>query len=236
MFGFGRLFNKPEIQDLRNHQGFGEIDVKQLRRNLEILFIDDDEELPVIEILRRLKFNIDHKTDISTLNDVAAYDIILCDIRGVGKEFGSPQEGAYLIKEIKKLFPNKIVIAYTGSTYDPNYNELLTYADNVVTKGTSIDVWTNLLDSEIQKSIDPIEQWTKVRNALLEKNISISIVQDLEAAYVKAIQSKSFDSFEKLAENYNDNDSGAIKLIVVSIMKSILVKLIVGGLVGHVGR
>ena len=43
-------------------------------------------------------------------------------------------QGAYLVKEIYKRYPFKIIIAYTGSRYDPRYNEYLNMQNIILLK------------------------------------------------------------------------------------------------------
>jgi hypothetical protein len=193
-------WRKDIIQDLQSNKILANNDIAKLRRKVEILVIDD-ESLPVANLLKKSNFNINHKEDISNIKDVEGYDIILCDIRGVGKEFESSKEGAYLIKEIRTIYPGKQIIAYTGSYYDATYNEYLKFADDVIEKATPIELWVDKLDNAISKLFDPIAQWEKMRMKLLEKDVSINIVGKIESKYVKAIKKKSFDNFEKFSNN-----------------------------------
>ena len=94
----------------------------------------DDDEFIYLDPLRKSEYRIEHRRDIQSLKDVAEYDVILCDIRGVGKFLNSQFEGAYLVKQIKEKYPNKIVISYTANSYDPKFQEYLSYADATVAK------------------------------------------------------------------------------------------------------
>jgi len=221
------IFKKLEIQDIKHTQVLKEHDIKELRKKVTILIIDDNRP-DVIDILKTHKFDVEYKADITSINDVAAYDIILCDIRGVGKEFKSNKEGAYLIKEIKINYPSKIVITYTASTYDPTYNEYINLADDIIMKGVESDEWVKTIDDQIQKSINPIVQWEKVREKLLDEDVRISLVCKLEDQYVKAINSRNFESLKKLCEKVDYNED--IKKILSTLLTSLLVRLIKGGI------
>ena len=67
----------------------------------------------------------DEYDDIQDLNMLASYDLIISDIKGVGKYFDSEFEGAFLLSELKKMYPYKSFAAYTGSAYDPRITEFL---------------------------------------------------------------------------------------------------------------
>lgn len=77
------------------------INFVSLRPRIRLLIIDDD-DFPYMECLRRHGYSPTHVKDIDNIIDVEPYEIILCDIQGVGKKFGSRFEGAHLISEIKK--------------------------------------------------------------------------------------------------------------------------------------
>jgi len=222
------IFKTYKIDDLKDYQLLNMIDISKLRRMVDILIIDDENVDDLIDGLRRHKFNVEYKSDIDSINDVVAHDIILCDIRGVGKKFHSSKEGAYLIKEIKNSFPSKSVIAYTASTYDATYNEYFKIADDVLSKGEDIDVWVSALDTQIKSSVDPILKWTKLRVQLLDQGMSTQILSKLESEYVKAVKGKSFDSFKKLAEKHYSNEN--IKNVIQELIISLLVKIITGGI------
>ena len=60
---------------------------KQLERKNVKIAIVDNESFPMIEILQRHKFDIDKFDDIENIESLNGYDIILCDIQGVGTKF-----------------------------------------------------------------------------------------------------------------------------------------------------
>ena len=62
--------------------------------------IVDDEVFLYLEQLRRLGFNITTYKDVTDLNMLSSYDVIICDIKGVGKDFDSEFEGAFLLREL----------------------------------------------------------------------------------------------------------------------------------------
>ena len=195
-----------------------------LKAITKILVLDDD-DFAFMESLRRSEFSIEHRQDIQALSDVAEYDIIMCDIRGVGKFLNSQYEGAYLVKKIKEKYPNKIVISYTANDYTPDYQQYLQYADAIIPKGTSLEDWDSLLTQKLRELADPVKMWEKTRNALLEVKVPTITVAEYEAQYVKAVQNNNFESIRKLF-------SGQQKIgaeIMLSLLTSVVVKLIKEG-------
>ena len=76
---------KYTIQDL-NITGSSYTNVQ--RENFKIAFIDD-EDFVYLERLTNLGFRINKYNDVQDLNMLSSYDIIISDIRGVGKSFNS---------------------------------------------------------------------------------------------------------------------------------------------------
>ena len=64
------------------------------RERFKIAFIDDD-DFVYRSRLANLGFRINKYEDVQDLNMLSSYDIIISDIRGVGKSFNSEAEGAF---------------------------------------------------------------------------------------------------------------------------------------------
>lgn len=219
------FFINHKLSDLVEVTALQNMTIAELRSKVEILVIDD-QDFAAEEYLIKNGFRLVHKSDIDTIRDVSAYAVVLCDIRGVGKNLGSTKEGAFVIKEIKAHYPAKQVIAYTGSSYDPIYNEYMNLADAVISKGISIEDWISLVDDQIQKAVDPIFQWERLRKHLLECGVSTAYVAKLEDKYVKAVKAKDFKDLVKLAEGTNDKARG----LIADFASSVCAKVILGSI------
>ena len=160
----------------------------------------DDDEFVYLDLLRKSEYRIEHRSDIQSLKDVAEFDVILCDVRGVGKFLNSQFEGAYLVKQIKEKYPNKIVISYTANSYDPKFQEYLSYADATVPKGTALEDWDSLLTKMLKELADPVKQWEKARKALLQAGVPTIIVAKYESEYVRAVKSGEYESLKEVYE------------------------------------
>ena len=189
-------FITQQISDLNSDIILKETNLSMLKRNTDILVIDDD-EFAYSEALKHNEFRMTHRTDIQSLTDVAGYDMILCDIRGVGKIFQSDYEGAYLVKQLKEKYPNKIVVSYTADSYNPKYENYLKYADAIVPKGTTLEDWDALLSQLIRDLANPVKQWKKTRKALFDANVATILVAKYE----------NFESIKKLYAQKDDSIS-----------------------------
>lgn len=193
------------------------------REDVKMVLIDD-EQFPYLGLLKQHKFNIDTLNDVTSLTTLEAYDVILCDINGVGKNFSEKYQGAYLVKEIYKRYPFKIIISYTCLNFDARYNEYLKYADFSIKKDNESEEWVEKLDMAIDMVSNIEKRWIRIRDYLLDNNISLYNVMLLENNLVCSIENgekKGFPS-TKLIKNL----SSEIKSILISFAGSIAVKLL----------
>lgn len=210
------------IFELNGDSILKEKSLSTIKKLTEILVIDD-KDFVFLDALRKHEFSIQQKYDLTHLSDASEYDIILCDIRGVGKFLESDYEGANLIKAIKTKYPNKIILAYTANDYDASFQKYLDYADGIVPKGTyGLDDWVSLLEETLNDCADPIKQWERTRKLLLKANVSTIDVAKYESQYVKAIRNESFESFKKLfGKKKHVGDS-----IMIELVSSVIAKII----------
>lgn len=186
----------------------------------------DDEGFNYEHILRTHDFNIRVFDDVEDTKTVEAYAIVLCDIKGVAKKFNSKFEGAHLISEIRNYYPAKVIIAYSGHSFDPSFNKYFQMSDYVFKKDIDSDDWIEKLDKAIKEAVNPIYQWKKMRKFLLEKDVDLYHILRLENEYVKAFQnheSNLFPSKPVLKSLPED-----IKTVILNFTSSIIFKFFIG--------
>lgn len=201
--------------------------ITELRKHVNMLVIDDNDFVPE-KFLMANGYQINHKADIETIKDVEPYDIILCDISGVGKKLGYTKEGAFIIREIHANYPNKRIIAYTSNTYNADYNQFFSMADFVASKDLGIDNWIDVLDDQVRKSIDPIAQWKKIRSYMMENEVSTVTIARIEDKYVEAVNSKNFEKLRGFVEGKDSK----LNSIITDFLSSLCAKLILGSVGG----
>lgn len=183
---------RPSLKDIE----IKESPVVKLRQITSIAIIDD-KPFAYINALTTLEYNVNELGDISDINAVASYDIIVCDIRGVGSTFGSTFGGAYLIGEIRNRFPDKYIIAFSGGQFDPTFKKFFDKCDASLKKDADIEEWTGVLDQAVSLLGSPIKRWLRARSVLIESGIDLFDVACLEIEFVKAISEKSPDELQK---------------------------------------
>lgn len=178
------------------------------RENFKIAVIDDQN----ISLIRKLKqhgYQITHFEDIEEIDRLSKYKIIICDIEGVGKKFGSKYQGGHLIQEINKHYPLKYLIAFSGRSFDMTYNKFFSLCDTVMEKRADISEWTGCIDQGISNLSNPIYTWRKARKLLL-LTYTTQEVHKIEQAYLKTIIKKDGRHFGNVLNKHTYSDSIAL--------------------------
>lgn len=169
------------------------IDVSSVKKQVEIAVLDDDSFAPKDSLLAN-QFRINELgPDIRSLDQVASYPIIICDVGGVGRAFGSSLEGAHVVAELRKTYPDKFLIAYTGLTYSLAMTNALTAADKRMQKDAVTEAWIQTLELGINEVMNPRKRWIRMRVDLLNRGVDLYNVFKLEQAFIKSMKKKSPD-------------------------------------------
>lgn len=99
-----------------------------MKRNIRIALIDD-EPFPEVELIRNAGFNITQFYDIESFDQLASYQIIVCDIQGVGKKFGHTLEGAYVVQQVKMEYPDKYIVVVSSKAASIAVSGMIELAD-----------------------------------------------------------------------------------------------------------
>lgn len=195
-------------------------DLRTRRAKIGICNIDDEPFAPQVN-LSNYGYKIDSIGDIKTVAEIQSYDIILCDIMGVGMNFDNKRQGASIISEVKRRHPEKIVIAYTGAALNQTAaRDASTVADDVIKKDTDIEDWITNLDNYSIQALDPYKVWQRIRLSLVKNGTSTAQVLKLENAYVHGIMNKD-SSFSKLSEvAHSSSLSKDVRSIVQGLISS----------------
>lgn len=184
-------------------------------RNSVQIAIIENETFPPLEELRRHMFNITIFADIERISILNDFDIIITDIRGVGKHFGSKLEGAHLIEEIVKQYPNKYLIAYSASRFDMTLNKYFNMCDQQRKKDTDVHEWTTTLDKAITDINDPIFQWEKTRRILIENSFPLEYISKIEKAFAKSVIKRDYKYLQR--EITSDRPTAEQPLVKIAI-------------------
>lgn len=208
-----------ELRDYSKNQKTS-LTKKAIRSSVKIAIIDD-EKFKAHGNLTTYGYEIREIPDIRNLDEIHEFDVVLCDLMGVGNNFDHSIGGASIIREIKENYPTKYVIAYTGARANSaEANAAKEYADDFLKKDAEITKWVERLDDAIDIASNPYERWLLTRQGLIDEEVDIRRIIELEDAYVASIKSRdtSFANLNSVLENVDL--SGNAKGIVQSLIAS----------------
>jgi len=201
-----------------------------LRRHLRIAVIDDEQFDNSLRLaIEAHGFKLDEIGDIASIDIVQSYHIVICDVKNVGKHFGSPNEGAYLLSEIRRRFPDKYLILHTSHSLDALFHEAERMADKWLRKNTNAETWARVLDNAAIIMLTAKQRWIRMRSYLIKSaSVDLLTVLNLEQRYIEAVLSKSDSKINSLSTTVPDN---ALKGIITEFAKAIAVDLAAGAFI-----
>lgn len=196
--------------------------IEKLRERVKILLVDD-EEYEIIDILKTRGYSIYYKSDINYLIETEPFDIILLDIKGIAKKFGSPKQGFGFAVNVKNKYPQKIVISFSG-TSDIRINEELHKIDGFIMKDTDVDIWCNRLDKYIKDYCDPNYQWNAIAKKLKKDGVEEDIINELKDEFISSFENNSFDGFSSrfMQKVRNAKELMEILGVLISLFKTVV--------------
>lgn len=200
------------------------------RRALISIGVIDDSPFEPKRNLENIGYRITFLGDANTIDVVTPHHIVLCDLQGVGQALDARKQGAFLIREIKRNYPEKHVVAYTGGAMNQSVTrDALQVSDSFLKKDADIETWVETLDGIIGALLDPYVVWQRQRQALVSREVDTMTILNLEDAYVKSIAEHNKPEESALARLLSSGHINAdVRAIVQSLIASGLFKLLVG--------
>lgn len=230
ILGYGKLPTYLSLRDLqdglaRNLPSSAIIDA---RKSVRILVIDDQEFSPLAN-LKRNSFNVVRIDGVECIEEVQDYSVVLVDLQGVGKNLNPAGQGAHLIQQIKRAYPEKYVVAYTGGATAALTSLAAEFADRYTTKDISVDKWCDLLDVAVAEVSHPVHVWGKFRHRLLDQGVTPLQLAGLEDTYVRGILQDPKNLGSTLVHRATEIGIGAdVRNIIAGLVANSIFKLIVG--------
>lgn len=90
--------------------------IEELKKKVQVLFVDDETFEGRLSAIRDAGWNVRQIKDITNFDseEIKNADIIFMDYKGVGSVLTPTEEGIGLLKQLKKKYPSKVVIFYSG--------------------------------------------------------------------------------------------------------------------------
>lgn len=194
--------------------------IKIPRETIKVCVIDD--EGFDINMLYDLGYkNIRKKIQFESMDEYEDYDIILCDIEGIGINVDVDKQGLAVAEQIKDVYPEKVVLLYSGKNVE-TFGEMPKNLDGYLRKQSSMSELAKSLDAYYKQSIDPINVWKKTRDEMLNNRVSTKTVAFLEDRYCRSLlEGKGY-----LYNNANLNETEIFSAENISKYIEILAKVV----------
>jgi hypothetical protein len=198
------------------------------RRSMVTIGVIDDRPFSPRENLENTGYRIKILGDPQSISVVEGCHIVLCDLQDVGTALNPDKQGAFLIDEIRRNYPEKIVGAYTGGGMKPAISrEAFQRSDFFMKKDAVTDEWRDKLDAFIIKLLDPVEVWNRQRDVLVQKRIDTLTILNLEDAFVRSIKAREASTYSAFGRAV-DSSPGDVRAIVQSLIASGIYSLLIG--------
>ncbi len=205
------------IIDLKRKVGMNDAP-NHFRNRVKIAIIDDEGVSEgLLKSLRNHNFIVQDYEDIENVDQLAAYDVVICDVNGIAKKINPEKQGLALINELHKNYPQKALAVYSGKTHKlPELPEGV----SVIDKDADIDTWVRKIDNLIARVANPFILWTLTAHKLVDVGVPSSLIASVEDDYVGRIINKQ--SFVGFPADEDALGPEALSIITRIISKSII--------------
>lgn len=212
-YAYDKLYS---ISSLKEQKVSSEIKVN--RNNVRICVIDD-EGFDIDKVHSLGYIQVDRKLRFENIGDYEKYDIVLCDIEGVGNEFDSVRQGLAVAEQIKSVYPEKIVLIYSGKNVE-SYGEKPDNIDGVLNKVGPATELVKQLDKYYKESVDPVMTWERTRQQMLEAGIATKTVAVVENQYCRSmLDKKDYLQFEEYSLQESCDTLGKYIKVLKKVVK-----------------
>jgi len=138
---FGKIFKKKPFS------------LEEIKRRARVLFVDDESVYYLISNINQAGWNVSHVSEITNFDsdEIRNADIIFLDYKNVGVKLTPTEEGIGLLKVIRKKYPEKHLIFYSGYAGFIPGHEVHGIADDWIQKNSDPYVYINRIEDAAKK-------------------------------------------------------------------------------------
>ncbi|WP_372430481.1 hypothetical protein ACDI08_10610 [Vibrio alginolyticus] len=190
------------------------------RSSVRIAIIDDL-DIPYLENLRNCGYtNVYHYRDIDNFEMLSSYSVIVCDIRDVGKKL-SNREGAFIIQQLRKIYPDKYIIAMSSNVFALPIQSYISTADAKIKRDSSPDKILEEIEQGVKTMNSKKLRWLRMRDHLLkEHQMDLYDVWLLEQEFIRSVQNNNRKFFENSKITQHSGDM--LKGLLVNFISGII--------------
>lgn len=181
-------FEKLKTIDDYKNNGYEETAPK--RDAVRVCFIDDkgfDDKR-----FRKTGYvNCDVKNDFTNINDFEGYDLIACDIDGIGSSLDKNKQGLAVAETLKSKYPDKIILIYSSNNPYEYAEDYHTIGDGFFNKLKSMNEIAKYFDEKASIYWNEIACWKFIEQRLRSSNIANKTISLIEDIYVRSLEDKT---------------------------------------------
>lgn len=167
------------------------------RDKIKICVIDDEGFTKKSQLAKLGYSDITELYSFESVNSLKEYDVILCDMDGIGKLLDETKQGIAVAEQLRINFPLKKIFIYSGKTIE-GYGELPNEVE-YISKQLSANELSKYLDNKCSYFWDPIESWEYMYELMIKSKLSAKTIAVIEDRFVTSI-------LEKKNLFYSDNN------------------------------
>lgn len=200
----------------------GHINTINLDRASIPIAVIDDLDVPYIDNVRNCGYKgITHYRDIDNFEMLSVYSVIICDIRNVGTKLSNKQ-GAFIIQQLRKIYPDKFIIAMSSNPFHLPIQDYIGVADVKIKR----DVPSETVIKEIEKGVAIMssrkERWLRFRDYLIKTHhMDLYDVWQIEQEFIKSVLNhdrKGFENSDVLKKHGGDMVKGLLVNFISGII------------------
>lgn len=187
------------------------------KESLRILIYDDKNFKSLRDNLEGAGYKVYWDEDNTRIYDVEPYDLIIIDYAGVGSRYGTEQ-GLGLAKDIKKHYPEKIVILYSSENAligDGN----LKAVDYEMKKDDSMGRWNNTIDAAIDRYLNIDRRWMIIEKKIKAANVSEDNLELIRASFNEYKDKYDSRGFINSIKTVKSEDDKLFNSMITELMK-----------------
>jgi DNA-binding response OmpR family regulator len=184
------------------------------KKRVKIVVIDDDKNAFPVDELNASGYTIQYwpSVDSAGLNrlETGSFDIIVLDIQGiVAPGLSDTQDGLGVLRRIKHVNPNQMVIAYSGQAYKVDAMPFYRLADDVLGKPVTMIKCMEVLDHLIRERVGIVQYWNSIRQLLERDGVSEDKIRKLEHQIVVRAKKNQAMSTDQITKEVGHLESAA---------------------------
>jgi len=213
-------FRKKTILDIQKANILSNISPVDKRKFVRIVAIDDEEFKPLKNLLAD-GFLVGFIEDHAETRSLRPYQVVICDVDGIAKDKNSEEHGAAFIQEIKRVYPEKQIIVFSGLMGNVRKLKLARErADFYIPKSAQLSIWNETLDSAIDNCLNPEKIWESAKTKLEKGNVSTKEIAIIEDRYVRSVLNQNPSGLHAFHSKKKFSD--AAEPIVLNLISSII--------------